>query len=104
MLATVLRTDEELTTECLDPKNGEVWSCRVGLLGGRRGAEPELSTGLPSCFSCWLSIWRKMLSLILGPLVLRTLPLLPVLALVLDILGSDRLVEEAAAAALVPGC
>lgn len=111
MLATALRTDEVLTTGRLDPEKGEVWSCRLGVWGERRDVEPELSTGPPSCFSCWLSIWRKMLSLILVPLVLWTLPLLPVLMLV--IMGSDRLDGSlfgctaecwAAAAVLAPCC
>lgn len=110
MLAVVLRTDEEMTTERLDAVKGDVWSCRVGLWGGRRGVEPELCTGPPSGFSCWLSICRKMLSRILVPLVLWTLPLLPVL--LWDIIGSDRLdgslvgctAECWAAAGLVAGC
>lgn len=114
MLAAVLRTDEEPMTERLDAEKGDVWSCRVGLWGVRRVVEPELCSGSTSFFSCWLSICRKMLSLILVPLVLWTLPLLPVLAMVLvwDIMGSARLdgslagctAECWAEAVLVPGC
>lgn len=76
---------EELMVECLDTEKGEGWNWKVEIWGDRKAVEPEDK----SCLECWLSIWRKILSLIL----LLILPLLPTVLIVLvwDIIGSDML-------------